>query len=1025
MNIHEVSSGPRTYTSDQLKSFNRSCLLRRAVRKSLFAFGLWQPRRCRSLPDTESRSVAHDLSQAVIEEVNNNNERRNVDMRTKLSVGWLNVQSLRNKPTAICETIDDRQLDVAVLTEAWHGSSDDICLRLATPSDFSTVDAVRKLDPDHGGIVVLYRSCYRCVVVPLPDTVTFEALCLRLTDGGESITLLSIYRPGTRPPPAAFYDELAMVFEMLVQQCGAVVVGGDINIHVEKLADPDAVRFADLLQSFDMVQHVVGPTQKSGGTLDHVITFADYVIDTPVVDPPGVLSDHSLVVSCLPFARHVAPPTNRRVRSWRMVDLSSFRDAITNSPLGHLPPTSAGSSELFDIYCTELRRIADLFAPEHWARSRVRPLSPWFDAECRAIRRNCRRLERRYRRSKSDEDRAEWTKAVRQKHIDFLSKKNDYWTHRLLMESRVPVKLWKSVTKILGRERDINKSQPPLIHTADGFQKFFKDKVESVRMATAGHSPPIVPCNATSSLAELQVCTEDDVRRVIMGSPTKSCSLDPIPTTILKECIDVLIVFLTAMCNASLTEGHLPQSQRHAVVTPLLKKLHLDQAELKNYRPVSNLSFMSKVVERMVADRLNQYLQVHDLMPRLQSAYRRHHSTETALLRVISDLCSSADNREVSLLGLLDLSAAFDCVDHDILLSRLEKTFGITEVALSWIRSFLTTRTQQVCFGGVLSAISQITCGVPQGSVLGPLLYLLYTAELFQIIAEDGLNAHSYADDTQVYISSRADSALIVVQRFTRCVQRIDDWMTCNRLKMNADKTQLIWVGTRQQLAKVKIDGIQMIAAYVSVSNTVSNLGVQLDDQLTMNNHVSALCRSCFFQLRQLWTVRRSLTTEVTKTLVHAFISSRLDYCNSLLFDIGEGLLNKLQHIQNSAARLVTGTRKFEHITPVLCALHWLPIRQRIRFKIATFVYKCLHGLAPSYLADDCILISSMIGRQQLRSASSQLLFIPRTRTANLGPRAFGVSGPTVWNSLPAALHDPGLSIGAFRKRLKTYLFCV
>src|SRR5208282_3355779 len=130
-------------------------------------------------------------------------------------------------------------------------------------------------------------------------------------------------------------------------------------------------------------------------------------------------------------------------------------------------------------------------------------------------RRNCRRLERRYRRSKSDEDRAEWTKAVRQKHIDFLSKKNDYWTHRLLMESRVPVKLWKSITMILGRERDINKSQPPLIHTAHGFQKFFKDKVESVRMATADHPPPIVPFNATSSLAELQVCTEDDVRRVI------------------------------------------------------------------------------------------------------------------------------------------------------------------------------------------------------------------------------------------------------------------------------------------------------------------------------------------------------------------------------------------------------------------------------------------------------------------------------------------------------------------------------
>ena len=157
-----------------------------------------------------------------------------------------------------------------------------------------------------------------------------------------------------------------------------------------------------------------------------------------------------------------------------------------------------------------------------------------------------------------------------------------------------------------------------------------------------------------------------------MASPTKSCTLDPIPTFLLKEVVDDLLPFLTAMVNTSLREGYLPGSQKNAVVSPLLKKSSIDSVEIKNYRPVSNLTFTSKLVERIVTEQFVQYLNANGLMPRLQSAYRRRHSTETALLRVLSDIFAATDNQRVTLLGLLDLSAAFDCVDHTILLNRLQ-----------------------------------------------------------------------------------------------------------------------------------------------------------------------------------------------------------------------------------------------------------------------------------------------------------------------------------------------------------------
>ena len=222
--------------------------------------------------------------------------------------------------------------------------------------------------------------------------------------------------------------------------------------------------------------------------------------------------------------------------------------------------------------------------------------------------------------------------------------------------------------------------------------EFFNEKVEAVRRATGGSPTESYLDPLAASFAEFEQCTPNVVEKVIQSAASKSCLLDPIPTTILNEFLPKLLSFVTRMCDASLQEDILTLSQRHAIDTPRLKQPGSDTSDVKNYRLISNLSFMSKVVERLVCQQLVRFIKKHNLLPKCQSAYRSYHSTETAVLKIVSDALSAAEKGEVMLLGMLDMSVAFDTVDHDILLKRLQMSFGICGAALSWISSFVHQR---------------------------------------------------------------------------------------------------------------------------------------------------------------------------------------------------------------------------------------------------------------------------------------------------------------------------------------------
>ena len=292
------------------------------------------------------------------------------------------------------------------------------------------------------------------------------------------------------------------------------------------------------------------------------------------------------------------------------------------------------------------------------------------------------------------------------------------------------------------------------------------------------------------------------------------------------------------------------------------------------------------------------------------------------------------------------------------------------------------------------------------------------------IAKKHGLVAHAYADDLQLYGHSEPFNKNLLELRMSRCVAEIQTWMASNRLLLNPLKTEVIWLGSPRRLKTCAKHGLTLAEAVISPSDYVRDLGVLLDGELSLSTHINRLTSVCYYNIRQLRSVRRCLTLETAHALVRALVHSRLDYCSGVLAGLPQLHLCRLQSLLRVAARLVLRLPSRAPVTELMRdRLHWLPFPQRIDFKLCCVVYKCLHGLGPAYLTQQCIPVASEPARSHLRSSAKGDLVIPPTRTKTLGRRGFYYAGPFAWNRLPTHLKIGQPSLATFKKCLKTFLF--
>ena len=671
-----------------------------------------------------------------------------------MSMCYINTRSLKNKTIYLNDYITTNKYDLIAFSETWLNSTDDNApyINALLPEGYDLKHVDRENGQRGGGVALAHKVSVRVANIQSLNYKQFEAMRTTLSINNKSILLFVVYRP---PPSnqnglttSSFIEEFAEFVSEQIVNTAEIILTGDINLHLDVTSNPNTQKFTQILKSSGLQQHAVGPTHYLGHTLDILISrdnsdiIYDVVIkDIGLCDNDGNLSRDHFAICC--NIRQSRPVLNRKsiaYRPYKSIDIDRFRDDIRSSH--GLNDTTGTLNDLTHRYISGLSDLIDLHAPVTNRLVTLRPHAPWYDEEVRDAKHERRKLERTWRRSKQPDDHEAYRKQCSVVGKQLFRAKSQYYSTKI-QDIQGDQKALSSITnKLL-----VNQNQKKL-PTSDNdttlactFSDYFHNKINVLRSKFVDTINTDLDTRPITNVKfnDLRPATIDEVKKTILSCSSTSCQLDPVPTWLLKLCLNELLPLIAAIMNKSLSTGEFPTDLKKAIIKPHIKRPNLDTEEMKNYRPVSNLHFVSKILEKLVVTRIEEHMSNCNLYDPLQSAYRSKHSTETAVLKIQNDIIGNLDMGMCTVLTSLDLSAAFDTVDHAIFLRRLNFLYGVDGVPLNWFKSYFNDRDHRVCVHEALSPPRVITCGVPQGSVLGARLYTMYIYPLTQIIQRHGI----------------------------------------------------------------------------------------------------------------------------------------------------------------------------------------------------------------------------------------------------------------------------------------------
>jgi len=489
---------------------------------------------------------------------------------------------------------------------------------------------------------------------------------------------------------------------------------------------------------------------------------------------------------------------------------------------------------------------------------------------------------------------------------------------------------------------------------------------------------------------------------------TNSIGHDNIPNKVIKYCKSELALVLGDIINHSMTEGIFPDLLKTAKIVPVFKA---DDVRLvNNYRPISVLTTFSKIFETIVFQRLNNYLEKNNILHENQFGFRKGLSTCTALLQLIDELASSVDKKRITVGVFIDLAKAFDTVDHRILLQKLEH-YGIRGNVLAMFASYIGNRKQYVTIDGVRSELANIICGVPQGSILGPILFLLYINDLTLISTK--LKNIMFADDTNLFLTG--NSIAEVEQQLNIELVTVNAWFQANLLSLNVKKTSYIIFGHKKDLnANIFIDNIQLARQY-----DTKFLGVILSANLKWNKHIDIVVNKMSKNIGIISKVRHFLPQHLTRNLYFTLVHPYVTYCNLVWASPHKSTqLERVMLKQKKFCRLITFSNYTEHSRPLFVRLSILNVYEVHKHQLLTHIYSTQNKLITNTYSQTYYNANSKIHDHNTRQKDN--LHIPMCRTSTK-QNTIAFQGPKLWNSLPMDMRS-SISINIFKTKVKKFL---
>ena len=922
----------------------------------------------------------------------------------------INVRSLHGKIEEIRFLARKINVDILCISETWlkSGISDgEIGI-----TGYAVKRRDRKTGRKGGGVCIYVRDTLSYKDrYDLTEKSSVEAVCIELVrKNAENVLCCCAYRP----PKAKcnYYNNMLDLLETMCLEKKELLLLGDLNIDYkldETLGSNPLHYLENLYLLRQLVDKPTRVTEKSAKCIDVIMSTMPE--KHRFCDVANIaLSDHYLVYTCIDVDVKRKPHKTIRYRDYKNFNVNDFvQDVKECSTLYHEQGVNNETPSWSD-WKKEFLRISDKHAPIKKSRVKER-YSPWITPEIIKLM-----YKRDFLKAKSDQDgnpatlqEYRHTRNLVNMYVD--KAKSSHVKDVSVKYKNNSRKLWKELHKLAGNDKYINGVHPDI--ECNDINEYFTNvgKEISDRFPKEPLDWKYPECIYNFTLGSVNV---DSVYKLLSKLGDES-SLDVLDFDAKLLCIaaSVLCESLCKVINESLQKGEVPSDWKFARTTPIYKGKGCNLTK-SNYRPISVVCHIAKIIEREVQIQLIDYLTEHDLISVDQFAFLKNHSTQSCLHRVIDDWYEAINEGQMIGAIFLDISKCFDTIDHELLLFKLEK-YGIRGQALKWFKSYLSDRKQVVCCNGSTSSPRDVTIGVPQGSILGPVLFLIFINDIVQCVNDAFCNL--FADDNIVYTFEEK------LQKLNDKLQANADnanvWYKQNRLGVNATKTLMMLIRSKSNGEKldISIDGVS-----IEQVKLAKYLGLLVDENLTWSAHVSQLSRSVAYKISSLNRLGKNMDTPLLNELYKSTILPCLDYACSVWGNTSETNKSTLFRLQKRAARVVL--KNFDYVNcrgaDLVNELQWQSLDQRRDYFLATLMYKCVHGIGPTRLCDE---IEMCCDRHNVntRNNNSLNVVVPKPNV-ECYRNSFRYAGAKVWNEIPGKIQC-ATSVDSFKYLYKKKYF--